>query len=422
VKVDLARCGGIPASAELCTERLKAKLKGEEEDVEPSPPHDAILSRGGVTLTNPLELPDWDRLVEARGDATVFHTSGWAKVLRETYGHRPFYFSRIRGGKLEQLLPIMEVSSRWTGKRGVGLPFTDFCPPLQGEPGSRGIFDEAMRVGRERGWRYLEYRGDLYTAPKVNDGRGRPSNRQARTPALQQPQTPLASRIVDWQGTSASVSFYGHVVDLSRDEGALFRSLEGAARRGVRKAEQNKVEVDFSTSAEAIRTYFELHCRTRRRLGVPPQPVRFFENIARFVLSPGDGFVAVARHQDRPIAAAVFFLFGRQAIYKFGAWDSAFQHVRGNSLVMWTAIKRLAGDGFTSLHLGRTSLGDEGLRRFKLGFGAREERINYFRYDFRKSSFVSAVDRSESWANRIFRLMPAPLLRFAGSVLYPHLS
>ena len=90
--------------------------------------------------------------------------------------------------------------------------------------------------------------------------------------------------------------------------------------------------------------------------------------------------------------------------------------------MMWNAIKRYAEHGFARLHLGRTSLANEGLRRFKLGLGAREERIEYYKYDFLEESFVRDTDRAEGWFNRVFRLLPSPLLRLAGSLLYPHLS
>ena len=89
---------------------------------------------------------------------------------------------------------------------------------------------------------------------------------------------------------------------------------------------------------------------------------------------------------------------------------------------MWQVIKRCAALGFNSLHFGRTSLSNEGLRRFKLGFGAREERIDYYQYDFEAGAFATGVDRAKSWINRVFRPLPLPLLRLAGRLLYPHLS
>jgi hypothetical protein len=89
--------------------------------------------------------------------------------------------------------------------------------------------------------------------------------------------------------------------------------------------------------------------------------------------------------------------------------------------MMWAAMKRCAEEGMSFLNLGRTSLSNEGLRRFKMGLGAVEQRLQYARYDYRSKQFVTDVDRVEGWFNRVFSRMPLPVLRLAGAVLYPHL-
>jgi len=140
------------------------------------------------------------------------------------------------------------------------------------------------------------------------------------------------------------------------------------------------------------------------------------------MLQPGFGFIATARWESKPVAAAVFLHQGRQALYKFGASDYGYQHFRPSHLVMWEGIRQCAARGCESLHLGRTSLANEGLRRFKLGFGAREQEIKCCKYDFGAGRFVTDADRAEGWHNRVFAALPPPLLRLAGRLLYPHLS
>lgn len=193
-------------------------------------------------------------------------------------------------------------------------------------------------------------------------------------------------------------------------------------RRSIRKAESSGLQIEFADTHESVRTYYGLHCLTRARHGVPPQPVRFFDNIAQHVLGRKQGFTVTARVDGRPVAAAVFFCHNQEAIYKFGASDFAYQQLRPNNLVMWSAIKRLASEGFSTLHMGRSSVANEGLRRFKMAFGAREEKISYFKYNLRKEAFVSDVDRAETWVNHIFRRMPGSGLRLIGRMLYPRLS
>ena len=236
-----------------------------------------------AVMADPFAREDWDAMVAAHPQGTIFHGGGWARVLRDTYGHRPFYFARFEGKGLAGLLPVMEVSSWLTGRRGVALPFTDFCPALA-SAGCDGaeLYQKAMECGRQRQWKRLECRGFDRA----------------------------------WDGARPSLSFYGHNIDLGVGERKLFEGMEGAMRRGVRKGERMGVRIDFDAGLESMRTFFKLHCGTRRRHGLPPQPWRFFLNIQRHLLGLGKGFIAIARLEGRPLAAAVFLTDGRQALYK----------------------------------------------------------------------------------------------------------
>lgn len=341
-------------------------------------------------VVNPMTHPNWDALLADHSDATFFHGSTWARVLCDTYGHTPKYFCRFAGGRLKQVLAVMEVTSPLTGRRGVSLPFADFCPPLTSDGEDlRPLYGFAARHGRERNWRYLECRG---------------SGKQMCADAL------------------PSLAFFGHVIHLKDGEEWLFRRMDAAVRRAVRRAQEHGLKTEFCNSVESVRTYYALHCQTRRRHGVPPQPFGFFENLQRHVIASGRGFVIVVRFENRPVAAAVFLHEGRHALYKFGASELEYQHLRPNNLLMWQAIKHYANNGFMDLHLGRTSLTNEGLRRFKLGFGAEEERIEYTKHELRRDAFLTDVDRASGPLNNVFRRLPPSVLCLAGRLLYPHLS
>jgi len=346
-------------------------------------------AKAQVKVINPLEYLGWDDLIPNRLPGGFFYSTAWARVLCDTYKHVPLYFCRFSGNQLTEALPVMEVSSRLTGKRGVSLPFTDSCGWLgTGGEADAGTFEAALEVGASRGWRYLECRGNR--------------------PNLQK--------------DSASLVFLSHSIDLTTGSAALLERFDPSVRRAIRKAEKSSVVVTFDSDEESMRRYYALHERTRQRHGVPPQPINFFRNIASLVFRLGKGFIATAWQHKTPIAGAVFFQHGGDAVYKFGASDSAFQHLRPNNLLFSEVIKRLTANGISSLQLGRTSPQNEGLRRFKLGFGAQEDELPYFRYDFSKQAFVAALDRAESGLKRLFCHFPRPLLRFTGRILYPHLS
>jgi lipid II:glycine glycyltransferase (peptidoglycan interpeptide bridge formation enzyme) len=198
--------------------------------------------------------------------------------------------------------------------------------------------------------------------------------------------------------------------------------LASPARRAIRKAEKSDLRVEISEAQQAVREFYRLHVRTRRRHGVPPQPWSFFLNIHKEVIKEGDGFVVLAESGGRYVAAAVFLQFGKKAIYKFGASDEAYQGFRGNNLVMWEAIRFLTQHGCQSLHFGRTDIPNDGLRRFKLGWGTEEETIEYFQFDPQTEAWKSSRRDGVGFYDKIFRTLPLVLNRFAGSVIYPHLD
>jgi len=353
------------------------------------PPADVGACSSAVQRVNPLEEPGWDDKLKSYSSASFFHSTAWARVLQDSYGYSPVYFTLDESGRLACLLAIMEVKSWLTGRRGISLPFTDDCEPVGLDAVAFGrVFQEAVAYAKARGWKYLECRGgkSLLTGALVSTG------------------------------------YYGHHLRLTTSDELLYSGFKSSVRRAIRKATKMGVMVEFAQNLEAVRTFYALQCQTRRKHGLPPQPFRFFENIHSQILSKDLGVLAVARYQHTPVAAAIFFHWGSKAIFKYGASDESYQHLRGNNLVMWEAIKWHARNRFELLHFGRTSLSNHGLQRFKLGWGAEESMIEYVRYDLCRDSFVTAKDEASGWQNRVFHRLPGFASRLVGAMLYEHVA
>lgn len=343
--------------------------------------------RDEITIVNPMEQPEWDRLVAANEGWTFFHTVAWTKVLWDTYRYRPLYFVRRDGDRLGAVIPLMEIDSCLTGRRGVSLPFTDYCGPIVAD-GCRveDLHDAVSAYGKAHGWKSIEYRGGCFP------------------------------------GVAPTASFYRHTLPLETDLDRMFSRLKDTTRRNVRKAAREGVEIRVLQSAEAVDEYYRLHCMTRKKHGVPPQPHAFFRKIHEHVIARGLGRIVLASHKGRNIAGDVFFGLGGKAIYKYGASDYAYQHLRPSDLVMWEGIKWHAENGYGALCFGRTEPDNEGLRRFKCQWGAQEETINYYRYDLRRETFVESTPHDTADQHRVLTAMPIPLLVLLGRLLYRHVG
>jgi hypothetical protein len=293
----------------------------------------------------------------------------------------------LSGNKLSALMPIMDVNSFLTGRRGVSLPFTDCCS-LIGSPDQAGaLFQNAVEFGQQKNWRYLELRSGL---------------------PFRQDMPPYAS-------------FWTHSLALNQSESALFAQFHDGTRRNIKKAIKNNVTVSFDRTWEAVNQFYRLNCLTRQYHGLPPQPLPFFKNIFDRIVAKGQAVVATARHCGQTIAALFFFLFKDTAIYKYGASDRKFISLRANHLAMWEAIRCLVAKKYALLDFGRTDLNNTGLAQFKRSFGSNELKKHYFRYSFAQKAFVSSSQQMKT-SYPFFRSLPLPLLKLSGQWLYRHMG
>ncbi len=181
-----------------------APISGDYSFVEPKTTSKSLQMR----ILDPVHHPGWDAVVALHRDAGCFHTSAWAKVLHQTYNHQPFYLQFSRGRRLAALIPLMEVRSPFTGRRGVCLPFSDACEPLIFDPEAVDLVrDRLVRFAQERRWKHLEIRGGKFFQ--------------------------LAGR--------SATKFFGHTLDLRNGAEELTTHLASPVRRAIRKAERSDV-------------------------------------------------------------------------------------------------------------------------------------------------------------------------------------
>lgn len=291
-----------------------------------------------------LDDPQWSSFVSGHPVALPFHHPAWAALLAECYGFRAFCLTFEHGGRTVAGVPLIEVARHRGRPKWVSLPFTDSCPPLTTDTadidlvGSLEHTRRAFAVGR------MEIRDQL---------------------------PGLADR--------ADAAFVTHRLDLARPEDEIFSTFHASqVRRNIRRAEKAGVQVRVgSTEAELTSIFYRLHLRTRRRLGVPIQPLRYFRLLWRRFLQPGMGVVMIAETDGVPVAAAVFLASRGTCVYKYGASDERSWGLRPNHVLFWEAIRWACARGCQTFDFGRTGPADRGLRQFKSHWGTVERPLSY---------------------------------------------
>ena len=88
---------------------------------------------------------------------------------------------------------------------------------------------------------------------------------------------------------------------------------------------------------------------------------------------------------------------------------------------MWEAIRWSCRNGFRSLDFGRTEPENEGLLQFKRGWRATETRVANYRFDLKQNAF-SADGGNVKSSYPMCKILPLPVLRLSGSMLYRHVG
>lgn len=329
-----------------------------------------------------------------------YYQPAWLDLLSRLY-HYPMRLLLAHGadGALTGLLPVMAVRSALTGRRVVGLPFSDCCPPLAANDAAMDtLVDQALALAREERARYLELRAGAQPALEARDDLTRND-------------------------------LYGRwVVPLERDTQAMWKRFNYAAQKQVKKSRKEHMTVRVSESVDDVDTYYRLHLLTRsRKHGMPAQSARFFRDVWQtfHAADPrvGQARLLLAEHQGATVAGLILLTSGSTVHAAYGASDPRYLHMGPNNALMWEAISWAGEQGFTRFDLGRTARDNAGLVSYKKSLGGVEESLAYY-YHPQIAGLASTSETS--WKYRLltgaWRRLPLPVSGALGGAIYRHLG
>jgi Acetyltransferase (GNAT) domain len=337
---------------------------------------------------NPLDDPRWPRFLDRHPDSSVFHSPGWLEALRRTYGYDPVAYSTTPPAQeLENGLVFCRIHSWLSGGRLVSLPFSDHCQPLAEGQSFTELMDWLNTSRSLKHWKYVELR-------------------------------PLSGS--DRSDLVKSGSFSIQTLDLRPDLDILFRNFhKSCVQRKVHRAERERLAYQEGRSEAHLSQFYELMLLTRRRHGLPPQPLAWFRNVLR---SLGAGvLIRVASKDGQPIASMITMQFKEVLVYKYGCSDSRFNNLGGNSLLFWKAIQDAKSAGHQKFDLGRSETDNPGLISFKENWGATSIPLHYYRQPAQQPAPLISGWRGR-FAKSVFSIMPNSVLSATGRLLYRHIG
>ena len=286
-------------------------------------------------FVDPLKDQLWEGLT--RG-SSLFLSPPWLRAVALTYGYQAEACVLLEGEEPVAGFPFCRISDV-RGDRTVAFPFSDYCDPA-------GVdLDTWQRLSRPLPGERV-YMRTLRTNIVKDDGR------------------------FDVLSTAA-----WHGVDLNRTEEEAWEGIHPAARRSVRKARRNGVEVRIEASDDALRAFYDLHLRVRKaKYRLLAQPFEFFE---RLRTEFGDNFaLMLAVHDDRLIAGTLYLQWQGVLYYKFNASLPEALLLRPNDLLTWEGIRYGQNLGLAAFDFGVSDTDQLGLIRYKQKYATNEGTVH----------------------------------------------
>ncbi len=288
---------------------------------------------------------EWDRLAYCRG--TVFHTTGFRRILLDSFGYQCGYQAIFDStGRLCGLFPLIIGRNLGLKRVGVSLPFVnqvDVCAETE------NLIQDA-----------------LAELPQLR-----------RKLAVSRLQIRLKNQDVERTQWNVNLANHTFVLPLLQDEEQTLAQASASCRNHVRKTYRNNwfaVSFDPTRLAE----FYQVYVRRMKQLGSPAPAQEYFNRFFEYLPNQSALLTVLDRRSGRVVGGMLLLASpGDETLYyPYGANLVEYNQQYLNNYMYWEAVKYGLRRGLKKLDLGRSQTGS-GTYRYKCQWGATPVQLKY---------------------------------------------
>lgn len=345
-----------------------------------------------VGWLNDSALAQWEGVVGSHPHGSLFHGREWRQTLESSFGHMT---GRVVGiwdeasGEIVGGMAVYDVRSKLLGNRLVSVPYASCVDPMTESPEQLGM---ALRfLVRECGggeWDSIEVR--MREAPRVQ----------------------LPDGVVCLQSAKH------HYLDLRVGLDAVFRGFSRTAvRQPIKKAEKAGIVSRVGDSKADLDAFYRQYWATRKHLGLPAMPRRFFDSLWRCV-APERRFLFLAEQGNAVLGSVLALRLNQTMLIEWMGDDREQRNWGTIQSLYWSAVQHAARLGCSHFSFGQTHSANSNLLEFKRRWGALEEEAAYLLWT-RESG---PLDVEINPRNSRFRQLAQSVLKRSPRWVYQRLS
>jgi len=352
-----------------------------------------------IAFTNPLLDPRWDQFVNKHPRGWIVHLSGWQRVLENNFPHMNGHYLTLidkSNGQIRAGLPIYEIHSWLTGKRMVSIPFATISEPLASTAEEMDLLlTGALDLFEKNRFSYMEIKA-------LDTG-----------------------LFLKQDGFFCDNFFQYHYIDLTQTLDTIWKNLNyKSVRYEINKSKKSSLKLSYATTVDDVSGFYRLYAETRKGLGLPAQPLKFFLSLWNLFSKTGNVFILFAKVENNVAAAHLLFDFnGRVSVEAIG-WDMKYTRTSPNHFLFWHGITLAHEKGRRIFDFGRTSPNNQSLMDFKKRWGTIITDLPSYYYPITRYEKGTDRDKTTAYKAASFACQKAPDLFYnqISKFCYRHLG
>jgi len=383
----------------------------------------------------------WDEYINSHPKGTLYHLSGWKKIIEKTYGHKAYYLMAVKDAQksiaprnfypgeifekysspceilhrqfnrgegdlagvansVVGVLPLVHLKHILFGNRLISIPFFDMG----------GMLAEAVEVEKE----LLKQSIELAKKLKVDHIEIRSNQQIAYLESSRK-----AESISNWK-----VYTFSHKVRmllrLPESSEVLMKSFKSKLRSQVKKPIKKGLKVKIG-GFELIGDFYKVFSINMRDLGSPVHTKRLMQNVLEKLSDKVRIFMVYK--ETEPVACSLVVGF-KDTLEN--PWASALRKYSGlapNMLLYWSMLEYACDNGFKYFDFGRSSI-DEGTYKFKRQWGARPEPLYWYDIALDGKPITTAISEQSSFelAAQVWKKLPVTVTRVIGPMIRKYIG
>lgn len=331
-------------------------------------------------LTN--QAAEWDNYVRASPEATLYHCSGWKRIIEKSFGHQTYYLYASQHERIVGVLPLIFMKSLIFGRFLVSLPFLNYGGIAADSEAIRTqLLHEVVRIGQQERAEHIEFR-----------------------------------HLADYDlGLPAKTSKVLMILDLPPTSDELWNRFKSKVRSQIRRPQKEGFTV-ASGQLDHLDHFYTIFAWKMRAHGTPVMPKGFFAHI--LTEFPNQSSIYTVYAQETPVATGFVMGFKQRLQIPWAASLREYDRFGSNMLLYWHILKDACEHGYTQFDFGR-STPNEGTYKFKKQWGAQPQQC-YWHYWLASGDALPELNPDNPKFERVIRLwrkLPLPVTTWLG----PHI-